>query len=234
LHTASQTSNTNRRKNDILNKELQEHRPKSDEDLNGFADSRRVHKQVVEQLHSEVRDLKEQLSTSKRNQGSLSTALTTSNLALTQSKEANAQAETTLNTQMAALHTTYTEENAEDKRTITSLKSTITANKEVIDAQLIDIGVSVRKHDQLEEINAGKDLRIAGLITQNDSFLAARRESLEQTKEIKSLKNDLRIAREAYARLCDKYSTLQMTATEERSRTTPPRRQTLVNHSTTK
>ena len=106
------------------------------------------------------------------------------------------------------------------KRTIASLNATATEHRAAIDAHSRNFEASTRNFQALEERVRTKDLRIAGLITQNDPLLAARRESLKQTNGIKTLTNNLRITRGAYARLRAKFNTLQKAAAEERSRIT--------------
>ena len=101
---------------------------------------------------------------------------------------------------MAALHTTFTEENAKDKRSITLLENIIATNNETINAQGIDIGLSVNKQDKLEESNSSKDDRIKGLLTQNASLLACRGKELQNEQEIQRITNALRISREAYTK----------------------------------
>ena len=125
-------------------------------------------------------------------------------MALAQSAQNNATSTTASNTRI----TTLTEEITEHTRNIASLNATATKHRAAIAAHLRDLEVSTGKCEASEESVQTKDFRTAGLIEQNNSFLAARKEELDQTKEIGSLKNALGIAREAYARLKNKFDTL--------------------------
>ena len=106
--------------------------------------------------------------------------------------------------------TTLTEEIAGHKHTIASLNATATEHRAAIDAH-------ARNFETLHESVQSKDLRITGLSTQNISLLAARSNSLNQAKQIKTLTDHLRTSREAFARLNVKLQTLQMTAATQAS-----------------